>query len=49
MSKKLQPLDKPASDQALLKRELQKGLSSGVSKRSPEEVRAAFRRARAAA
>lgn len=34
---------------ALLKRELEKGLASGVSRRSPAEVLAAFRKAREAA
>jgi hypothetical protein len=34
---------------ALLKRELEKGLASGVSKRTPELIRAAFRKAREAA
>lgn len=49
MSKKVQPLDKCAADKALLKRELEKGLASGVSKRTPEQVHAAFRKAREAA
>jgi hypothetical protein len=49
MSKKVQPLEKSASGKALLKRELEKGLASGVSQRSPEQVRAAFRKAREAA
>ena len=34
---------------ALLKRELEKGLASGSSKRTPEQIREAFRKARAAA
>lgn len=34
---------------ALLERELQKGLSSGVSKRSPAQIRADFRKTREAA
>ena len=42
-------LDKTAEGKALLKRELEKGLASGVSERSPEQVRAAFRKAREAA
>jgi hypothetical protein len=49
MTKKAQPLDKDAASKALLKRELEKGLASGVSKRTPEQVRAAFRKAREAA
>lgn len=49
MAKKVQPLDKHAADKALLKRELEKGLASGVSKRTPEQIRAAFRKAREAA
>ena len=49
MSKQVLPLGKDAADKALLKRELEKGLASGVSKRSPEQVRAAFRKAREAA
>ncbi len=49
MSKKVQPLDDSAAGKALLKRELERGLASGVSKRSPEQVRAAFRKAREAA
>lgn len=38
-----------SAGKAALKRELEKGLASGVSKRSPAEVRAAFRKAREAA
>ena len=34
---------------AALKRELQKGLASGVSKRTPDQIRADFRKAREAA
>jgi hypothetical protein len=49
MTKKAQPLVKDAAGKALLKRELEKGLASGVSKRTPEQVRAAFRKAREAA
>ena len=33
----------------LLKRELEKGLASGISKRTPAQIRADFRRAREAA
>jgi hypothetical protein len=49
MSKTVPPLDKDAAGKALLMRELEKGLASGVSKRSPEQIRAAFRKAREAA
>ena len=49
MDKMVRPLDNSAAGQALLKRELESGLASGVSKRSPEQVRAAFRKAREAA
>ena len=35
--------------EAALKRELEKGLASGVSKRTPEQIRADFRKAREAA
>ena len=49
MPKKVQTLDKHAADRALLKHELEKGLLSGVSKRSPEQIRDAFRKAREAA
>jgi len=36
-------------DTALLKRELEAGLASGVGKRTPAQIRADFRRAREAA
>ena len=49
MDKKVRPLDNNAAGKALLQRELESGLASGVSKRSPEQVRAAFRKAREAA
>lgn len=49
MSKKVQDFDKHAAERALLNRELEKGLASGKSKRTPEQVRAAFRKAREAA
>ena len=49
MAKPVESLDKSAAEKALLKRELEKGLASGVSKRSPEQVRTAFRKAREAA
>jgi hypothetical protein len=42
-------LDKNAAGKALLKRELEKGLASGISNRTPEQVRLAFRKARDAA
>jgi hypothetical protein len=35
--------DEVAAGKALLKRELEKGLASGVSPRSPDQVRAAYR------
>ena len=49
MSKEMQPLDTDAAGRSILKRELDKGLASGISKRSPDQVRAAFRKAREAA
>ena len=49
MDKQVRPLDNSTAGKALLKRELESGLASGVSKRSPEQVRAAFRKAREAA
>lgn len=49
MSKKVQPLDQSATGKAFLQRELEKGLASGLRKRTPEQVRAAFRKAREAA
>lgn len=49
MGKTVRPLDKDAKGKALLKRELELGLTSGVSSRTPEQIRAAFRKAREAA
>ena len=49
MPRKVQPLEKHTAEMALLKRELEKGLASDVSKRTPEQIRAAFRKAREAA
>lgn len=49
MTKQVKPLDKDAAGKALLKRELEKGLASGVSTRTPEQIRTAFRKAREAA
>lgn len=49
MGKKAQLPDEREAGKAELKRELEKGLASGVSQRTPEEVRAAFRKAREAA
>lgn len=49
MSKDVQPLNTNAAGKALLKRELDKGMASGISKRSPDKIRAAFRKAREAA
>ena len=40
---------KADGDSTLLKRELEKGLASGMSKRTPAQIRADFRRAREAA
>ena len=57
MKKPQQPqaADKPVlskvegADAAMLKRELDKGIGSGISKRTPAQIRADFRRAREAA
>jgi hypothetical protein len=49
MTKNEPPLDERTAGKALLKRELEAGLASGISKRTPEDVRAAFRKAREAA
>ena len=57
MKKPQQPqaADKPVlsevegADAATLKRELDKGIGSGISKRTPAQIRADFRRAREAA
>ncbi len=49
MTEQVKPLDKDAAGKALLKRELEQGLASGISKRTPDEIRAAFRKAREAA
>jgi hypothetical protein len=49
MNKQVQPLDQSAAGKALLQRELEKGLASGISKRTPEHLRTAFRKAREAA
>ena len=38
-----------AAEIAALKRELEQGLASGISKRTPEQILADFRRAREAA
>ena len=45
------PANNPSTEDAadVLKRELEKGLASGVSKRSPEQIRADFRKASEAA
>ena len=48
MKKNLAPFS-DAEAKAALKRELEKGLASGVSKRTPEQIRADFRKAREAA
>jgi hypothetical protein len=49
MSKADKETSEKASQQQLLKRELEKGLASGVSKRSPAQIGEAFRKAREAA
>jgi hypothetical protein len=49
MEKKVQPLTSEEADKTLLKRELEKGLASGVSKRTPAQIHDAFRKAREAA
>ena len=49
MSKQAKPLDNSAAGKALLKRELEQGLASGVSARTPDQIRTAFRKAREAA
>lgn len=41
--------DADKAQAALLKRELEKGLASGIGKRTPAQIRADFRRAREAA
>ncbi len=47
--KKPQPQAAEKADARLLKRELEKGLASGIGKRTPAQIRADFRRAREAA
>ena len=49
MKKPQQPQAADHADAALLKRELDKGLASGIGKRTPAQIRADFRRAREAA
>lgn len=49
MRKPARPQTDEEAGAALLYRELKKGLSSGVSKRSPAQIRADFRKAREAA
>jgi hypothetical protein len=46
MKKKADPLSDEKAGKAVLKRELEAGLASGVSKRTPAQIRAAFRKAR---
>ena len=46
MSKQAKPLDNSAAGKALLKRELEQGLASGVSERTPDQIRTTFRKAR---
>lgn len=48
----MKKLGQPKADKveaALLKRELEKGLTSGIGKRTSEQIRADFRKAREAA
>ena len=47
--KESRPQPSADDDAALLKRELEKGLASGLGKRTPTQIRADFRRAREAA
>ena len=49
MKKRTEISGKDASPQAALKRELEKGLASGISKHTPAQIRTAFRKAREAA
>ena len=49
MTEKAQERTGKEPDNALLKHELEKGLASGISKRTPAQIRAAFRKAREAA
>jgi hypothetical protein len=49
MKKPRQPSTEDSANSELLKRELEKGLASGVSKRTPAQIRADFRKAREAA
>ena len=49
MTKQAEQTGDNAAAKAALKRELEKGLASGVSKRTPAQIRTAFRKAREAA
>ena len=49
MKKSSQPQAGDKADAARLARELEKGLASGISKRTPAQIRADYRRAREAA
>lgn len=49
MSRLEKPQTDTVADAAVLTRELTRGLASGVSKRSPDQIRADFRKAREAA
>lgn len=49
MEKNTAPESGTEAEKALLNRELEKGRASGLSKRTPEQIRAAFRKAREAA
>lgn len=48
MKKQAEQPDDTTVARATLKRELEKGLASGVSKRTPAQIRTAFRKAREA-
>ena len=49
MKKPKQPQADDLADAERLRRELAKGLASGISKRTPAQIRADFRKAREAA
>jgi uncharacterized protein (DUF2267 family) len=49
MTKPTQPQTADETVAAVLQRELEKGLASGVSRRTPQQIRADFHRAREAA
>ena len=49
MKKQAEQTGDNAAAKAALRRELEKGLASGISKRTPTQIRSAFRKAREAA